>query len=350
MSCFQKILYFPKFLLGLMLAISDQALCRANSAKTISKRQADDDAPTASPNIQTTQISEEDSLGEHPSETSSGLLGETDSKPEDEPVTESIAGADTQEAEEVTHASATTETITGTIKFTESAENSADDDATATLDVTESKDEAASIANESADADTTTQTVDKTDNETVKKVIGTVDDEETVTQSLDEEIAQEAMDEATSDPLSEAVFDDANKLTTESVSVEKEEDINDAETEITDTRDLPGDETSNNEDFDKNGENQAVPFDPEFTEEIETTTTTASSSTTSKSYVWFKPVSVPGYSDNSSDAFRDQTHMNEHCPNLNCEFGYKTDLYGKPLCSCFNPCYVITLMNQLDIF
>ena len=69
------------------------------------------------------------------------------------------------------------------------------------------------------------------------------------------------------------------------------------------------------------------------------TTTTTTTSTTSRSYVWFKPKTNSPLLP-TDESFLDDTHINNNCPSLSCEFGFKTDLYGKPLCSCFNPCTV----------
>lgn len=53
-----------------------------------------------------------------------------------------------------------------------------------------------------------------------------------------------------------------------------------------------------------------------------------------KPSVWFKQTIV-------NDNLEGESHLIANCPDLNCEFGYKTDLFGKPICSCFNPCHVI---------
>ena len=59
-----------------------------------------------------------------------------------------------------------------------------------------------------------------------------------------------------------------------------------------------------------------------------------------KPSVWFKQVEV-----NNSN--QEDSHLTANCPDLNCEFGFKTDLYGYPMCSCFNPCHVIFLYLYL---
>ncbi len=76
---------------------------------------------------------------------------------------------------------------------------------------------------------------------------------------------------------------------------------------------------------------------------IATSTTSASTSTSSvanagssRSNVYFKPKS---YIFHLNGTFNEETFIIKHCPSLTCEFGFRTDLNGKPLCDCFNPCY-----------
>ena len=69
---------------------------------------------------------------------------------------------------------------------------------------------------------------------------------------------------------------------------------------------------------------------------ITTTTTTATTTRKEKATVWFKPTK-----SKVNDSYNDESHISANCPSLNCEFGYKTDLYGQPICSCFNPCHVV---------
>ena len=71
-----------------------------------------------------------------------------------------------------------------------------------------------------------------------------------------------------------------------------------------------------------------------------TTTTTTSqnkNATTSTKRVWFMPHSQSNHSQPQKEYI---SFLNNNCPTLTCEFGYRTDLYGKPLCSCYNPCHV----------
>ncbi|RNA20280.1 kunitz-type serine protease inhibitor vestiginin-7-like [Brachionus plicatilis] len=51
-----------------------------------------------------------------------------------------------------------------------------------------------------------------------------------------------------------------------------------------------------------------------------------------KPSIWFKQMIV-------NETHEEESHLTANCPDLNCEFGFKTDLYGKPICSCFNPCH-----------
>ena len=182
-------------------------------------------------------------------------------------------------------------------------------------------------SNETTDTDDVGYTKQIDDSFTEEKQDG---ERNLVTDSMSDQNNDQKKDKSNTEDSTKSYSESVSEL---GITKSNEEESNGSEK--VSTENLPIGVEPINQDFDKDGENQAV--DEEF-KEIETTTT--SSSTTSKSYVWFKPVAVPGYSDNSSDSFLDQTHMNENCPNLDCEFGFKTDLYGKPLCSCFNPCYV----------
>jgi hypothetical protein len=58
----------------------------------------------------------------------------------------------------------------------------------------------------------------------------------------------------------------------------------------------------------------------------------ASSTSTSRKPIVIKPV-VPGFIPNNRSSL-----MNAECPSLTCEFGFKVDLFNKPLCACYDPC------------
>jgi hypothetical protein len=66
------------------------------------------------------------------------------------------------------------------------------------------------------------------------------------------------------------------------------------------------------------------------------TTTTEEPTTAHPKRVWFaRQKSGDAESDASFAGF-----LNATCPHLDCEFGFRTDLEGKPTCSCYNPCNV----------
>lgn len=78
-------------------------------------------------------------------------------------------------------------------------------------------------------------------------------------------------------------------------------------------------------------EGDKIVLEYESEQEPETTT-----STSTRSSIWFKPTKSKTI---INDSYNDESHISANCPSLNCEFGYKTDLFGKPICACFNPCY-----------
>lgn len=59
-----------------------------------------------------------------------------------------------------------------------------------------------------------------------------------------------------------------------------------------------------------------------------TTTTTEPTMTITKSYEWAS----------TSFSIPFKLVFNSACKNIECQFGYKTDLFGNVVCSCFNPC------------
>ena len=61
-------------------------------------------------------------------------------------------------------------------------------------------------------------------------------------------------------------------------------------------------------------------------------------------YIYIKPVP---FSDNIIQ--NEKTKIKAECSGLNCEFGYKTDLYGNVICSCFNPC-LVSFNSQLFFY
>ena len=89
-------------------------------------------------------------------------------------------------------------------------------------------------------------------------------------------------------------------------------------------------------------------------EPIQTTTTTTVTTTTSTTVM---PTTIPTTAaatkttvakfilvqpgNKTLKVVNEEIHSMANCPDVDCEFGYKTDLYGKTLCACYNPCWVI---------
>ena len=64
-------------------------------------------------------------------------------------------------------------------------------------------------------------------------------------------------------------------------------------------------------------------------------TTTATTKTTVPKFILVQP------GNKTLKVINEEIHSMANCPDVDCEFGYKTDLYGKTLCACYNPCWVI---------
>lgn len=280
-------------------------------------------------------------------ETESSLAAEDDAEPMNESTTE-LAAVLKEAAAENDQFESLAEDGMNSLPEVESESVTGDD-------VTE-KENTVEDSTATNEIESTTESTDTDDNFSDKL------DDPSTTESLDEDTSESLGDDYTIEGLNENSTDNTAENSTEPLAKEESSSIDviaesstetlvEADPEATtqtldesiteplnDNKDLSFDDIEN-EDFDKDGLNQAVQIHENFT--ITTTTTASTTPVTSKSYVWFKPVSVPGYSDNSSfDSSLDHSSLiNTNCPSLNCDFGYKTDLYGKPLCSCFNPCY-----------
>jgi hypothetical protein len=217
--------------------------------------------------------------------------------------------------------------------------------------------------------DTTVESTSSTESEDLNTTTELLNEETTTEDSV---VAEEATDkeDTTVSTSEESTTKEETNEDTQSESVEES-------TEAVETTSLPEstisvndiDNDHSNEDFDKNGQNaeaeentknnpsttailKTVRQDTTATHvEITSTRTTTSTSSTSKatatttvpfllqssrSNVYFRQKSLIFH---LNDTINDEAYINKHCPSLTCEFGFRTDLNGKPLCDCFNPCY-----------
>ena len=76
------------------------------------------------------------------------------------------------------------------------------------------------------------------------------------------------------------------------------------------------------------------------TEETITTATTTTSTTTTTTTEPTTTITKPYEWASTSFSIPFKLIYNSACKNIECQFGYKTDLFGNVVCSCFNPCEV----------
>ncbi|CAF0722269.1 unnamed protein product [Brachionus calyciflorus] len=131
--------------------------------------------------------------------------------------------------------------------------------------------------------------------------------------------------------------EDSTENETTQVFEEVTEEKNEEQTEQLSTEEADHDHTTlhnNDEQFIEDPSDEQLLESNKIANDYEDEITTTKSPTT-KAKVWFKPTK----SMRINDSYDDESHITANCPSLNCEFGYKTDLYGKPICACFNPCH-----------
>jgi hypothetical protein len=152
------------------------------------------------------------------------------------------------------------------------------------------------------------------------------------------ETTPEAVTETTAESVTETTPESITETTAESVTETTPEGV----PEMTITRDQLETTTTELSIEDTSEATTEEAVNETTTELLKTATTETEKETESTTeislatkYIWKKP--DPYENDK---IMNEETKLTANCPSLNCEFGYKTDLFGKVLCSCFNPCLV----------
>ena len=156
------------------------------------------------------------------------------------------------------------------------------------------------------------------------------------------EAATEAPTIAVTETLAESVTETTPEAVTETTPESVTETTPEAVPEMTITRDQLETTTTELSIEDTSEATTEEAVNETTTELLKTATTETEKETESTTeiplatkYIWKKP--DPYENDK---IMNEETKLTANCPSLNCEFGYKTDLFGKVLCSCFNPCLV----------
>jgi len=172
---------------------------------------------------------------------------------------------------------------------------------------------------------------------------------ESVTETTPEAVTEttpEAVTETTPESVTETTPESVTETTPESVTETTPESVTEttpeAVPEMTITRDQLETTTTELSIEDTSEATTEEAVNETTTELLKTATTETEKETESTTeiplatkYIWKKP--DPYENDK---IMNEETKLTANCPSLNCEFGYKTDLFGKVLCSCFNPCLV----------
>jgi len=267
------------------------------------------------------------------------LVGETEQSVENNPViTDTITEL----------VNTTEESILENTKLDQDSNNETTPDQTKDISVNETNVTQESVAQTESSA--TQSILTETTNETYKEKTepensSLVTENENLIEATTEaptiavtETTPEAVTETTAESVTETTPESITETTAESVTETTPEGV----PEMTITRDQLETTTTELSIEDTSEATTEEAVNETTTELLKTATTETEKETESTTeislatkYIWKKP--DPYENDK---IMNEETKLTANCPSLNCEFGYKTDLFGKVLCSCFNPCLV----------